>query len=177
MSDYPFAEDVHAALERREGPPVGYHGTSVWAVIAAAKFGALPNRGPEFDFYYLPADRTSAWIEAVRYARTNAAFHFAREFLRFDSIDAVYAAIDHGDTDIGAVLKDVNEESELLGVVIGVSPAIETLPSEPVSSPGERLVLTPARGLPLRFVASIQPLGRRDREILGDHDLQRIPIR
>lgn len=150
---------------------VGYHGTSVWAVINAARTGALPLRHHDDPvFCYVPVAQPDARSEARAYARSNASTHFTMEFLDLRSLDDVFAAIAAGNPDVAAVGEDVADEGLLLGVLLTLSPAVERLPIQD-APPGEVWVETPDEGLPLSCVGRITPVGLRDREILADHGL------
>jgi hypothetical protein len=171
---YRFGSQIRAALNSPdEHDVVGYHGTSLWAVLCAARFGALPNRSlEERRFFYFPIEYPAAWAEASDYARSNSIVHFAREFVPYDSIDAFFAALDVGDHDPNAVAEDVVAEGALRGVVISLRSSVAALPSEPIDIPeNERCVRVGRAGLPIRHIALIHPLGIRDQEILGDHGL------
>jgi len=150
----------------------GYHGTSVWAIIKAARTGALPLRHHQDPvFCYVPAADPDASSEARTYARSNASIHFTMEFLDLRSIDEVYAAIAAGNPDVAAVGEDVAEEGLLLGVLLTLAPPVEQLAVQDAPL-GETWVETPDEGLPLSCVSRITPVGLRDSEILADHGLE-----
>ena len=150
----------------------GYHGTSLWALIYAAKFGALPNRSPRDRlFYYLPRDYPDALEEAKQYALNNSTIHFVREFVPYATIDDVYAALDRGDANAESTVEGVIEEAlGLRGVVISLGRSVADLRAAeaPVN---ERCIHVPRGGLPVKHIRHAQPLGPRDREILGDRGL------
>lgn len=172
----PHAPAIRAAIAANPKPSeiAGYHGTSLWALIHAAQHGSLPNRSPrDQDFYYLPADYPGAFDEAKDYALNNALIHFAREFVPYESTDAVYQALDNDDLDASSLIKSEREEGVLRGIVLSLRPSITTLPDAGSAflPPNERCVRVPRSGLPIAHIAGIQILGSADRDILSDRDL------
>jgi hypothetical protein len=162
---YPYADEVRSLLTASGG--YGYHGTSVWAILDAASFGVLPNRLSEDPvFYYFPSDYPHAFRDAEDYALSSSGLNYARAFLGYKSLDDTFEASVAGDPDVQAAVRHVVEEGALCGIVVGIKETILNL--RPEAAPkNERCVRVP-RGLPLRYVQSVQVLGKRDREILAD---------
>ena len=170
---YPYAKEIKVALAATPTADecAGYHGTSVWAVIFAAKFGTLPNRCSEGLFYYTPRQFADAITVTQQYAHHNSLIHFLKEFIPYDSIEDAYAARDAGDPDFDSTVIDLNEEGLLHGVVITLADSIGRLPRAEDEAGDERCVRVPRSGLPMRYIAKIELLGDADRRILEDHGL------
>lgn len=172
VSDSTAARKVRELLNASPpADPIGYHGTSLWAVVRAAETGALPLRHRHDPvFCYVPASAPGAREEAHAYARSNASVHFTMEFLALSTIDEVYRAIAAGNPDVASVSEDVSDEGLLLGVLLSLGQAVSRFASSD-SPQGEVWVRTPPEGLPLECVSRITPVGLRDREILADFGL------
>jgi len=176
MVSYPYRDRICEAVQRRlpESQVSGYHGTSIFAVLEAARSGYLPNRFADMPlFYYLPADLPGARDEARQYAQDHARFHFTREFLEVPSIEDVFRKVERGNRDVEALLRHLSQEREMLGVLLSLGPSIHAFPEEtdPARRSNERCVKVPHSGLSIKHVASIQPLGDFDREVLAESGL------
>jgi hypothetical protein len=144
----------------------GFHGTSVEAVIAAARTGFLPARADESAFFFYDARHPRARELACEYAAGNARLHLVQRFLAFDSIDDIYAAQERDDPEVVDALREAASANDARGVVVALAPAALKLPRWPAPEPGEIAVKVRKNGLPIRLAQAIEALGEHERLML-----------